>query len=217
MENIRVAVVEDDLVFQKAIANFINCQPDMMVVGVASNKADAVNLIKSLEVNVVLMDINLNGNESDGIIAALEISQCSSVKIIMLTGIEDASVVMDSFTAGALHYILKENYLEIPNTIRLLQRNNTPYELLIKEFSRLKKEEQLQDLSYPEKEIFHLIEQGYTQAEIGQMLFKTSNTIKTQIKSILKKLKVNNTKEAVQKIKLKGILTKGEASEKQAK
>ena len=210
MDNIRVVVVEDDLVFQKAVINFINHQPDMMVVGAASNKVDAVNLVKSLEVDIVLMDINLKGNESDGIIAALEIAQSNHAKIIMLTGIDDAVTIMDSFTAGAVHYVLKENYLEIPNTIRLLSKNNVPYEILMKEFSRLKKEEQLQDLSYPEKEVFYLVEQGYTQAEIGQKLYKTQNTIKTQIKSMLKKLKVNNMKEAVQKIKSKGILEKRE-------
>lgn len=206
MDNIRVAIVEDDLLFQKALARFINNQPDMVVVGAASNKNDAVNLAKSMIIDLILMDINLNGNDSDGIIAAMEILQFSEAKIVMLTGIDDASTIMDSFTAGAVHYILKENYLEIPNTIRLLHKNETPFKLLINEFSRLKKEEQLQELSSPEKEIFHLIEQGYTQIEIGQMLYKSQNTIKTQIKSILKKLKVKNTKEAVRKIKTKGIL-----------
>ncbi len=208
MENIRVAIVEDDLIFQKAITNFINKQPDMMVVGVASNKVEAIGLAKSLEIDLILMDINLNGNESDGIVAAIEIVKFSNAKIIMLTGIDDASTIVDSFTAGALHYILKENYLEIPNTIRLLYKNEMPFKLLISEFSRLKKEEQLQELSGPEKEIFKLIEQGYTQAEIGLKLYKTQNTIKTQIKSILKKLKVKNTKEAVEKVSLKGIVEK---------
>lgn len=208
MENIRVAIVEDDLIFQKAITNFINKQPDMMVVGVASNKVEAIGLAKSLEIDLILMDINLNGNESDGIVAAIEIVKFSNAKIIMLTGIDDASTIVDSFTAGALHYILKENYLEIPNTIRLLYKNEMPFKLLINEFSRLKKEEQLQELSGPEKEIFKLIEQGYTQAEIGLKLYKTQNTIKTQIKSILKKLKVKNTKAAVEKVSLKGIAEK---------
>ncbi len=208
MENIRVAIVEDDLIFQKSITNFINKQPDMLVVGVVSNKDDAIGLAKSLKIDLVLMDINLSGNESDGIVAAIEILKFSNAKIIMLTGIDDASTIVDSFTAGALYYVLKENYMEIPNTIRLLHKNETPFKLLINEFSRLKKEEQLQDLSAPEKEIFNLIEQGYTQAEIGQKLYKTQNTIKTQIKSILKKLKVKNTKEAVKKIEFKGILTK---------
>ncbi len=208
MENIRIVIVEDDLIFQKAITNFINKQPDMMVVGVASNKNEAIGLAKSLEIDLILMDINLNGNESDGIVAAIEILKFGNIKIIMLTGIDDASTIVDSFTAGALHYILKENYLEIPNTIRLLYKNELPFKLLINEFSRLKKEEQLQDLSGPEKEIFNLIEQGYTQAEIGQKLYKTQNTIKTQIKSILKKLKVKNTKEAVEKVRLKGIAEK---------
>ena len=208
MENIRVAIVEDDLIFQKAITNFINKQPDMMVVGVASNKDEAIGLAKSLEIDLILMDINLNGNESDGIVAAIEILKFGNIKIIMLTGIDDASTIVDSFTAGALHYILKENYLEVPNTIRLLYKNEMPFKLLLNEFSRLKKEEQLQNLTSPEKEIFHLIEQGCTQAEIAQKLYKTQNTIKTQIKSMLKKLNVKNTKEAVEKIRLKGIMEK---------
>ncbi len=210
-DKIRVIVVDDDLSFQKGMISFINQQSDMIVIGVASNKTDAVGLAKSLEVDLILMDINLNGNESDGIVAAMEILEFNEAKIIMLTGIDDASTIMDSFTAGVVHYILKENYSEIPNIIRFLHRNETPYKLLIKEFSRLKKEEQLQALSYPEKEIFHLIEQGYTQAEIAQMLYKTQNTIKTQIKSILRKLDVSNTKEAVKKIEFKGILGKSKA------
>ena len=182
MVNIRVVIVEDDLIFQKALASFINKQPDMVAVGAASNKDDAVNLAKTLKIDLILMDINLSGHESDGVIAVMEILKFSEAKIIMLTSIQDASIIMDSFTAGAVHYILKENYIEIPNTIRLLHKNETPFRLLIKEFSRLKKEEQLRELSSPEKEIYHLIEQGYTQVEIGQMLYKTQNTIKTQIR-----------------------------------
>jgi DNA-binding NarL/FixJ family response regulator len=205
MGNIRIAIVEDDPVFQKAITNFINKQSDMIIVGAASNKAEAVGLVKSIEIDLILMDINLNGNERDGIAAAQEILGFSEVRIIMFTGIEDAATIIDSFAAGAVHYILKENYMEIPNIIRLIHRNETPFKILIKEFSRLKKEEQLQVLTYPEKEIFFLVEQGYTQTEIAQRLYKTQNTIKTQIKSILKKLGVRNTKEAVKKIASRGI------------
>ena len=208
MDNIRIVIVEDDLIFQKAITSFINKQPDMIIVGAVSNKNDAVYLAKSLEIDLILMDINLSGNDSDGILAAMEILQFSEAKIIMLTGIEDASAMMDSFTAGAVHYVLKENYLEIPNIIRFLHKNETPFKVLINEFSRLKKEEQLQDLSGPEKEIYTLVEQGYTQVEIGKLLYKSQNTIKTQIKSILKKLDVSNTKEAVKKIQSKGIFEK---------
>lgn len=206
MDKIKIAIVEDDLEFQKAMVGFINRQPDMLVIGAASNKADAVNLAKTLTINVILMDINLNGNESDGIIGALEILQFSEAQIIMLTGIEDAPTIMDSFTAGAMNYVLKENYNEIPNIIRQLHQYDTPYKLLIKEFSRLKKEELLNDLSRPEKEIFHLVEKGHTQAEIAEILFKTQNTIKTQIKSILRKLGASNTKDAVKKVSSKGIL-----------
>lgn len=214
MENkIKVVIIEDDVTFLKAMVNFINQQEDMVVVGTASNKNDAVCLGKALEIDLILMDLNLNGNQSDGIFASLEILEFKKIKIIILTGVEDAATIIDSFTAGAMHYILKENYLEIPNIIRLLYKNETPFKVLTNEFSRLKKEELLNDLSRPEKELFYLLEQNYTQKEIEQLLFKTQNTIKTQIKSILKKLGVKNTKEAVKKIESKGLMEKSQVHE----
>ena len=214
MENkIKVVIIEDDVTFLKAMVNFINQQEDMVVVGTASNKNDAVCLGKASEIDLILMDLNLNGNQSDGIFASLEILEFKKIKIIILTGVEDAATIIDSFTAGAMHYILKENYLEIPNIIRLLYKNETPFKVLTNEFSRLKKEELLNDLSRPEKELFYLLEQNYTQKEIEQLLFKTQNTIKTQIKSILKKLGVKNTKEAVKKIESKGLMEKSQVHE----
>jgi CheY-like chemotaxis protein len=66
-------------------------------------------------VDIILMDINLSENNMDGYMPAAEISQTKIVKIIMLTSIESEEVIRNSFTAGAVNYILKSNYTEIPS------------------------------------------------------------------------------------------------------
>ena len=80
--------------------------------------------------------------------------------------------------------------------------------MLIDDFNKLKKQEQLKDLTNAEKDLFELLEKGYSRSEIQEKLIKTENTIKTQIKNILKKLGVKNTKEAVRKVQTRGILKK---------
>ena len=208
MNKIRVAIVEDDLDFLKAMTSFLNKENDILVAGTAVNREDAINLAKSTLFDVIIMDINLNENKCDGILAAAEILQFVKVKIIMLTSLKEEDIILDSFTAGAVNYITKEKYLEIPNAIRAAYNDNLPIEVLLKEFSQLKKNEQLKDLTQSEKEVYDLLEKGYTKSGIEAMLYKTTNTVKSQIKQILKKLGVNNSKEAVWKVKTKGLLDK---------
>jgi len=78
--------------------------------------------------------------------------------------------------------------------------------VLLHEYSRLKKEEQMSDLTVAEKEVFELLSVGYTKPEIEAKLFKTDNTVKSQVKRILQKLGVKSSKDAVVKVKSGGIL-----------
>lgn len=119
---------------------------------------------------------------------------------------KDDEIITDSFTAGAVNYISKENYEEIPNAIRAAFHNDSPIEVLLGEYSKLKRNEQLKDLSSSEKQVFDLLEQGYSKARIESTLFKTANTVKSQVRQILRKLGVSNSKEAVFKVKTKGLL-----------
>lgn len=208
MDKIKVAIIEDDTDWTKILTNFLHKEDDIIVVGTANNKIDGIALAKSMNIDIIIMDINLNTNKCDGIYATAEILQDTKSKIIMLTCLKDENIIRDSFTAGAVNFISKEKYLDIPNAIRSAYRNDSPYQILLKEFSRLKREEQLKDLSYSEKEIYELIEQGYSKAQIEKQLFKTKSTIKTHIKRMLIKLSVNNCKEAVKKVKSKGLCEK---------
>lgn len=208
MNKIKVAIVEDDLGWLKAMTSFLNKENDILVAGTATNREDAVNLARTTLFDVIIMDINLNENKRDGILAAVEILQLVNVKIIMLTSLKEDQIVLESFTAGAVNYISKEKYLEIPNAIRTAYNSDSPIEILLNEFSKLKRDEQLKDLTQSEKQVYDLLEKGYTKSRIETELYKTANTVKSQIKQILKKLGVTSSKEAVMKVKTKGLLDK---------
>lgn len=208
MNKIKVAIVEDDLDWIKILSSFLNNNEDILVAGTATNREDAVSLAKANLFDVILMDINLNENKRDGILAAVEILQSVKTKIIMLTSLKDSEIITDSFTAGAVNFISKEKYFEIPNAIRNTYYNDSPIEIMLNEFTKLKRDEQLKDLSNSEKQVFELLEQGYSKSGIESELYKTANTVKSQVKNILRKLGVGSSKEAVLKVRTMGLLEK---------
>lgn len=204
MNKIKVAIIDDDTGWIKEVVKILNREKDIIVVGTAFTKDDAVRLVKNIDVDVLLMDINLSGNKCDGITATLEINKIKEVKTIMLTSLTDENVIINSFTAGAKNYISKLEYHRIPECIRSLFTNKTPFDVLLEDYSRMKEEEQLKDLTCSEREVYNLIADGCTRKEIQGKLVKSENTIKNQLKNIFKKLKVNSSKEAVCKVKGKG-------------
>jgi len=208
MYKIKVIIIEDDVNFLKAMTTFINRQQDMLVMGTATTKSTAIELAKVAQFDVILMDINLNENKRDGILATVEILQFVSAKIIMLTSLKEEEIVLDSFTAGAVNYISKEKYRDIPDAIRSSYENNSPIEVVLKKFSEYQRQDQLKELTYTEKEVFDLLEQGYTKSMIETEMYKSENTVKTQVKKILRKLGVRSSKEAVDKVKTKGLREK---------
>lgn len=200
IDRIRVLVIEDDKDWLKAIMNYLKKTKDIEVVGTATTRKDAIELVTRVEADVCLMDINLSGNRCDGIFATLDILSQKKLKIIMLTSMKDEDLILDAYSAGAIDYVSKELYKEIPSIIRKANSNNLPMNTLLKEFNRLKKEEKLSELSVAEKEVYNYIEAGHSQTQIEKILFKTKSTIKSQVKSILRKFNVKTSKEAIAEV-----------------
>jgi NarL family two-component system response regulator LiaR len=113
--------------------------------------------------------------------------------------LEDPEIIIDSFTAGAVSFLSKDKLPNIPELIKELSTKKTPLEILLQDYQRLKRKEQLAVLSAAELEIFTLLEQRLTQREIALKLIKSVDTVKTQVTSILRKLEVHSVKEAVKK------------------
>jgi DNA-binding NarL/FixJ family response regulator len=205
MSHIKVVLVEDDPDWIKAMTLFLNKEEDILIVGAATGSAEAIQLARTIPFDVVLMDIQLSGSQLDGIHTAIEMHDIHPAKIIMLSSLNDEDVMTQSFTAGAVNYIEKSNFKELPHAIRNAFHHPLAMEALLKEFSRLKREEQLKELTSAEREVFELIEEGYTQPEIEKKLYKAESTLKNQVNKMLKKLGVKSSKEAVKKVKRKGL------------
>lgn len=199
-------IVEDDIGWLKSMTCFLSKEEDFVITGTAEGKNTAIAVAKVCFPDVILMDINLNGNKCDGIIAAAEIAQFSDARIIMMTSLTEQEIIIDSFTAGAVNFLSKGKFIEIPNAIRASMESTDPMKVLLKEYSRLKKEEQISGLTRSEREVFELLENGHTKPEIEAKLYKTDNTVKCQVKKILRKLGVKSSREAIIKVNSGGIL-----------
>ncbi|MCX7749643.1 MAG: response regulator transcription factor [Clostridia bacterium] len=206
MDKIKLMIVEDDLDWLRAMSVFLGKEPDMELTAHAISFEQAIQLAKIKELDMILMDINLGGNIHDGIFAAAEIKLFSSAKIIMLTSFEDSDFIKQAFTAGAANYLVKKNYGELPTLIRQTHKCVTPIEVIAEDYSLQKKNELLSVLSSAEKELFDYLQQGLKRTEIQSRLNKSESTVRNQINTVLKKLGVKNTKEAIRKISLKGLI-----------
>ncbi|WGU95680.1 response regulator transcription factor [Paenibacillus dendritiformis] len=205
MNPIKVLLVEDDPDWIKAMTSYLNQEEDILVIGAATGAEEGIRLARTLACDVVLIDIQLGDQPLEGVYAAVEIHEISEAKIIMLTSVADERVMTQSFTAGAVNYIEKSNFEALPHAIRSAHRHPGPMEALLKDYARLKRDEQLKRLTAAEREVFDLIEAGYTHPQIEQKLYKAESTLKNQVNKILKKLGVRSSKEAVKKVNRKGL------------
>jgi len=193
MLKIRVAVIEDDLDFLKAISTFIDNQDDMIVIASATTPDEALSLMPKYGIDVYLIDISLNDKNLDGIkLTAMLRAQCS-VPIVMLTCLCDETIVENAFAAGANNYVLKDEYKGIPDVVRNISKTKfNPIEILAKRCNLYRQESILNLLTASEAGIYALFNESLKIQEIARLLGKSQNTIKTQIRNI--KNKIEKTK-----------------------
>ncbi len=202
-------LVEDDPVWRAMLTRFINNEHDLHVDQYAVSKEETISYCRQNKVDVVLMDINLTDNNLDGIQATLELGLMGiDVKVIALTSLDDEKVIINAYTAGAIHYVNKSDFRIIPEVIRGVLKAASPQEILVKEYLRLKKAEQYNKLTAAEIEIVELNEKGYARELIKEKLGKSEGTIKNQIASILKKFKARSMKEVIRTIRSRGLSDK---------
>ncbi|WP_337102575.1 response regulator transcription factor [Paenibacillus sp. YIM B09110] len=189
MESIRVMLVDDDPFWRSHIGMDLAVEPDIEMVGVAATKEEAVALAIQELPDVILMDINLTGNNLDGLDAAEQIlrdERTRSAIVIMLTSITESEVILRSFRLGAMNYINKSSYQDILLVIREATRGRAS---IHPDAARaMRNEVQLMELSSTEREVFDLRQNGLSKREISERLHKSTNTIKSQLRSIKNKL-----------------------------
>ncbi|TYQ12701.1 UNVERIFIED_CONTAM: LuxR family two component transcriptional regulator [Acetivibrio alkalicellulosi] len=205
MDKIRIILIEDDPDWITSISMFLEFEQDINIIAVAQNYKAAIETCIKNDADVILMDINLSGNDDfDGIYATAEILYHKQIKIIMLTSILNDTIIKSAYSAGAVNYVLKTDYKLISSVIRKTVRGNNPNEILAKDYLRLRMKEILSPLTTTEKKIFLFLDEGKTKKEILDILFISENTLKNHINRILKKLESPTINIALEKYRRKG-------------
>lgn len=206
----RVMVVDDHALFREGIVGLLKQQPDMQVVGEASDGLEALVMARNLKPDVILMDITMPG--TDGIQATRLIKQeLPQTNIIVLTVRDEDEKLFEAIKSGAQGYLLKT--IRAHQLIEMLRaaQNGEPAispslaARMIEEFRRLAspiaalspEEAKATDLLTPrEREVLALIARGASDRDIAQALTIGLYTVKAHVRAVLQKLQVASRHDA---------------------
>lgn len=194
MPQMKIGIVDNENDWLKIISRILNEPDDILISWTASNETEALKLINSINVDIILLDLNLTKNNFDGLnLAETIISKNKDIKIVIVTSFNIEELVTKSFLNGAIYYLLKENIEDLPNILRNINTKNNPYEILIREYQKAKKELLIQDLTISEKEIYKLrTDEGLSITQIAFRTKKSAGTIRNQLSSAYQKIRRQN-------------------------
>jgi len=217
MAKIRILLADDHCLFREGLAGIVNAQPDMEVVGEASNGQEAIAMAAALKPDLVLMDIQMP--EVDGLEATRQILQATpQVSIVILTVREEPEKLFQAIKNGARGYLLKSmKSKEMIALLRGVINGEAPVSPVVavhmlEEFRRLSRmapthvESDETDLTYREQSVLSLVAEGKSDKEIADELSISLHTVKTHMRNILVKLHVNNRRQAAQAGRQRGLV-----------
>jgi DNA-binding NarL/FixJ family response regulator len=194
MSAIRILAVDDHPVFREGIAAILEGQPDMLLVGEASDGREAIQQFREHRPDVILMDIQMP--EMNGLDATIAIcGEEPGARIIVLTTYMGDVQVMRALRAGARAYLLKNLlHKELLDTIRAVYAGK---KTISPEISyELAHHATDEALTKGEVEVLRLIAEGNANKEIAAQLSLTEETVKARVRSILSKLGANDRTHA---------------------
>jgi len=200
---IRVVVVDDHPMFRTGLIQAISGEGDISVIGEGSSAAEAVELVRSLKPDILLLDARMkdSGVERVGDVFLAH----PPVRVIMVTASEDESDIARALEAGVSGYVLKGTAgPDMRTIIRSVNagENFIPKDLIGRLLNILKDRagdtptEQPANLSRQETQVLQNLALGLNNREIGARLGVTERTVKFHLSNAFAKLKVRNRVEA---------------------
>jgi len=200
---IRILLVEDHSIVREGLRSLLDKQPTMEVVGETDNGRKAVQLVKELSPDVVIMDISMpdmNGIEATRLI----IKETPNTKIIGLSIHSDRRFVVEMLKAGSSGYLLKDcTFEELTNAVYTVVKNNiylSPQisDIIINEYVNLLSKEDISVFSIltaREREVLQFLAEGKKTREIALLLHVSVKTIETYRQKIMDKLDIYSVAE----------------------
>ena len=215
MKKIRVLLADDHQMIRTGLRLVVEQQADMSVVAEADDVRQAVTLAKSLNPDIVVMDIgmpNLNGIE-----AARQIKDIApEIAVIMLSMHSDESYVLRALGAGARAYLLKDSAAgDLVRAIRAVGEGKSFFspavsKVLLEDYVRKLQRSGAEDsydlLSPREREILQLVAEGKSNKEVATLLNLSVYTVETHRARIMQKLNLKGVPELILYAVRKGII-----------
>lgn len=202
---IRVLIVDDHPLMREALATAIGDEPDMQVVGDATNGVDAAARVRALKPDVTVMDLFLP--RQSGLDAVVEIrADDPEARILALTSSTDDAMVLAAIQAGVLGYLMKDSPREeLLQAIREVSRGNTflPPQIArklangIRTSRRPEPPQPIEPLTERELEVLRLLGDGASNKQIAQALGVSEGTVRTHVHNLLGKLGLENRSQAI--------------------
>ena len=203
MTRIRVLLVDDHAILRAGLRSLLSTYDDIEVVGEAANGLEAIQKVRELQPDVIVMDVMMP--EMNGLIATRYIlEENPDARILMLTQYGNKEYVLPLLEAGAAGYVLKQAAdTDFVKGIRAVYEGNSylypPIAKLVLE--ALMAGEDASDptrrLTPREREVLILVAQGYTNSEIADILFISPKTVDVHRTRMMNKLDLHNVAEIV--------------------
>ncbi|HEC21959.1 MAG TPA: response regulator transcription factor [Chloroflexi bacterium] len=217
---IRLILVDDHDVVRSGIRALLDAQGDMEVVGEAASGVEAMEVVKELQPDVVLMDISLP--DMDGMEVTRRVKQCcQTTAVLALTIHEGREYFFEMLNAGASGYVPKSAAPEeLMLAIRAVARgevylHSSVAQLLLQDYLRREEDEQAEEttsagLTEREREVLTLLAEGLMNREIGERLNISPKTVARHRENIMRKLKLHSRTELVKYAIKIGLIDIGE-------
>jgi DNA-binding NarL/FixJ family response regulator len=202
--SIRVLIVDDHAVFSDALATILRTEADLEVVGKGGTVHEAISLARTLQPDVVLLDVHMP--DGSGIQAAAAIKKDRpQTQVVILTSDEEESVLRSAVQAGVTGYLSKhESAAQVVQAVRGAARGEAliaPYMLarLLQGLQKKAEPGPTTPLTPRELAVLREFSLGHDNETVAKMLKMSPNTVRTHVQNILSKLGVHSKLEAVSK------------------
>jgi RNA polymerase sigma factor (sigma-70 family) len=202
---IKVGIIEDEREISESLKALIQGSEGFSCEHIFANGEDAIAAIPGLKLDVVLTDIHLPDKTGIECVSQLK-PQCPDTQFLMCTSFEDTDSVFKALKAGATGYLTKTTQpSKLLDAIVEVHKGGSPMSShiarkIVASFQETVKNKELEILSQREQQILELLSKGLRYKEIADKLCVSTETVRTHIRNIYQKLRVNSRTDALNKV-----------------
>jgi DNA-binding NarL/FixJ family response regulator len=200
---IRVVLIDDHSMVREGLERMLSDQPDLQVVGAAATGSDGLRIIKELQPDVVLCDLQLPDISGVEVISRVR-TLFPDIRCVIVSTFDHDDFIYEGFKSGAKGYVLKDvSSTELAEAVRAAARNESLLQTvvagkLLERFGEMARQgDMVEPLTEREIGVLRALATGSRNKEIALQLSLSESTIKTHLASIFGKLGVTTRTEAV--------------------